>query len=159
MSIMRQQFLCKDTHDNSYRYLRIGVHCVVCTAYAKTVLCVPMSPPIMDRKIAAKRIAGKGFIAALDQSGGSTPKTLAAYGIPAAKYLADTKTIVPFLKIDEGLEEEKDGVQLMKPMTGLTERLQSANKHGIFGTKMRSVIGSANAQGIAAIVDQQFTLG
>ena len=206
---MRQQFLCKDTHDNSYRYLRIGVHCVVCTAYAKTVLCVPMSPPIMDRKIAAKRIAGKGFIAALDQSGGSTPKALAAYGIPenawggdkekmfalmhamrtrmivnpsfdqrisgailfektmnstiegmpAAKYLADTKTIVPFLKIDEGLEEEKDGVQLMKPMTGLTERLQSANKHGIFGTKMRSVIGSANAQGIAAIVDQQFTIG
>ncbi len=163
----------------------------------------------MDKQTATKRIAGKGFIAALDQSGGSTPKALAAYGImesawgsdkekmfdlmhhmrtrmivnkafnerisgailfektmlseidgiPTAKYLADRKNIVPFLKVDEGLEEEKNGVQLMKPMAGLTARLASANKHGIFGTKMRSVINGANAEGIEAIVDQQCSIG
>ena len=158
---------------------------------------------------AKKRIAGKGFIAALDQSGGSTPKALAAYGIqesawngdkekmfelmhrmrariivnpafderisgailfektmqgdiegmPTATYLWEKKTIVPFLKVDEGLEEERDGVQLMKPMAGLAARLKSANEHGVFGTKMRSVINGANAKGIAAIVAQQFEEG
>ncbi len=156
-----------------------------------------------------KRIAGKGFIAALDQSGGSTPKALAAYGIAesawagdkermfdlmhamrarimtnrafnerisgailfektmnsavegmlSAIYLWEKKNIVPFLKIDEGLADEANGVQLMKPMTGLDARLKSAVEHGIFGTKERSVINSANADGIAAIVEQQFDVG
>ncbi len=156
-----------------------------------------------------KRITGKGFIAALDQSGGSTPKALAAYGIAesawnddkekmfdlmhamrarimtnrafderisgailfektmnstvegmlSAIYLWEKKNIVPFLKIDEGLSDEVNGVQLMKPMTGLDARLQSAVEHGIFGTKERSVINSANADGIAAIVEQQFDVG
>mgnify|MGYP002725629726 FL=1 len=162
----------------------------------------------MDKTTALKRISGNGFIAALDQSGGSSPKALAAYGldesawggdqeqmfekihemrtriiinpkfderisgailfertmnseiegIPTAQYLSQ-KNIVPFLKVDEGLAEESNGVQLMKPLSGLTERLQSANEHGIFGTKMRSVINSADAAGIAAIVAQQFEVG
>lgn len=155
-----------------------------------------------------ERISGKGFIAALDQSGGSTPKALKAYGIAegswkdeaemfqmvhdmrtriitnkafdqrisgailfertmmseiegmgAAKYLWEKKHIVPFLKIDKGLEEEASGVQLMKPIGGLDELLKRAVEHGIFGTKERSVINAANADGIAAIVDQQFALG
>lgn len=80
-------------------------------------------------------------------------------GMPTAKYLSEVKNIVPFLKVDEGLKDEENGVQLMKEMKGLTERLASANSHGIFGTKMRSVINDANAQGIAAIVDQQFDVG
>ena len=162
----------------------------------------------MDIQTALDRITGNGFIAALDQSGGSTPKALKAYGIeedawnneeemferihemrtriivnpkfdervsgailfertmnseidgvPTAKYLADTKNIVPFLKVDEGLADEDNGVQLMKPLSGLGPRLESANSHGIFGTKMRSVIHDANEQGITAIVDQQFTVG
>ncbi|MDO4293636.1 MAG: fructose bisphosphate aldolase [Eubacteriales bacterium] len=152
---------------------------------------------------------GKGFIAALDQSGGSTPKALRAYGIEdsayhneeemydliqqmrariitskaftpehilgailfektmdrqidglyTADYLWDKKGIVPFLKVDKGLAEEKDGVQLMKPMPQLAELLERAVKRHIFGTKMRSVIHSANPAGIRAIVDQQFELG
>ena len=147
-----------------------------------------------------------GFIAALDQSGGSTPKALLSYGIkegawsneeqmfalvhqmrariitspafngdrvlaailfegtmdrdiegrPTADYLWNTKRVVPFLKIDKGLAEEKDGVQLMKPMPGLTALLDKANAKRIFGTKMRSVIKQANDAGIRAIVDQQF---
>lgn len=163
----------------------------------------------MDTQAAKDRITGPGFIAALDQSGGSSPKALAAYGVqedawngdqeqmfdlihdmrtriivnesfdqrvsgailfertmnssingvPTAQYLAETKGIVPFLKVDEGLQEEVNGVQLMKPMAGLTDRLASANEHGIFGTKMRSVVHSANAEGITAIVDQQFAEG
>lgn len=162
----------------------------------------------MTTQDAITRIKGNGFIAALDQSGGSTPKALKAYGVdesawgseeemfelihtmrtriiinpkfddrvcgailfertmnseiegvPTAKYLADTKNIVPFLKVDEGLADESNGVQLMKPMLGLTARLESANSHGIFGTKMRSVINDANEQGITAIVDQQFAVG
>lgn len=157
---------------------------------------------------ASARIAGPGFIAALDQSGGSTPKALMAYGIadgswsneeemfglmhamrrriivnpafdkrvsgailfertmksdidgmPTAAYLWEKKEIVPFLKIDKGLAEEADGVQLMKPISGLEETLKSAVEHGIFGTKERSVINSANAQGIAAAVAQQFEVG
>ncbi|RFA34248.1 fructose bisphosphate aldolase [Virgibacillus dokdonensis] len=152
---------------------------------------------------------GKGFIAALDQSGGSTPKALAAYGIsedaysnkdemfdlvhemrtriitsPAfdsnyilgailfeqtmdrkiegmytGDYLAEKKGIVPFLKVDEGLAEEANGVQLMKPITDLDETLKRANERHIFGTKMRSVIKEANAKGIKAVVDQQFEIG
>ena len=151
---------------------------------------------------------GKGFIAALDQSGGSTPKALALYGIdesaysseaemfdlvhqmrtrlvtspafngdrvlaailfedtmgrevdgtPAAHYLWNDKGVVPFLKIDKGLADEANGVQLMKPIDGLVDLLDSAVQHGIFGTKERSVIGAADAAGIAAIVDQQFTI-
>lgn len=147
---------------------------------------------------------GAGFIAALDQSGGSTPKALALYGVDAAQYgseeemfaeiqrmrariiLADdftskkvigailfertlgesiegrnvadylwnVKGVVPFLKIDKGLEDEANGVQLMKPIPGLAATLAKAE--GVFGTKERSVIHEANAEGIAAVVAQQF---
>jgi fructose-bisphosphate aldolase class I len=149
-----------------------------------------------------------GFIAALDQSGGSTPKALALYGIeegawsnedemfaivhemrtrmitspafngqriigailfentmdrdihehPAANYLWNVKSVVPFLKVDKGLDFEKEGVQLMKPMPALAALLEKAKSKRIFGTKMRSVIKQANAAGIKAIVDQQFEL-
>lgn len=152
---------------------------------------------------------GKGFIAALDQSGGSTPKALRLYGIaedsyngddemfdlvhamrtriiksPAftsehilgailfektmdrtiddvytADYLWDKKGILPILKVDKGLAEEKDGVQLMKPIPDLDALLKRAAERHIFGTKMRSVIQSANAAGIKQIVDQQFEVG
>ena len=150
-----------------------------------------------------------GFIAALDQSGGSTPKALANYGIdsnaysndaemfdlvhkmrvrimtsPAfngdrimgailfentmdrevegkstADYLWDVKRVVPFLKVDKGLADESNGVQIMKPMPGLDELLQRARKKNIFGTKMRSVIRTANAKGVKAVVAQQFEIG
>ncbi|MGY0692385.1 fructose bisphosphate aldolase [Virgibacillus sp. FSP13] len=152
---------------------------------------------------------GEGFIAALDQSGGSTPKALALYGIeedayngkdemfdlvhemrtriitsPAfdseyiigailfeqtmdreiegmytADYLAEKKGIVPFLKVDKGLAEETNGVQMMKPITDLDETLKRANERHIFGTKMRSVIKEANPEGIKAVVEQQFEIG
>jgi fructose-bisphosphate aldolase class I len=152
---------------------------------------------------------GQGFIAALDQSGGSTPKALRLYGIgedayasedemfdlihamrsriatapaftgekvigailfektmdremggkPSARFLWEDRGVVPFLKIDKGLEAEENGVQLMKPIPGLDELLDRAVAHGIFGTKERSVISAANEGGIAAIVDQQFELG
>src|SRR5690625_3119421 len=151
---------------------------------------------------------GNGFIAALDQSGGSTPKALKAYGIMedsysgedemfdlvhdmrtriitspsfnadrilgailfeqtmdrkiegkyTSEYLAD-KGIVPFLKVDKGLADEANGVQLMKPMPDLDELLKRANERHIFGTKMRSVIKEANQEGIKAVVDQQFEVG
>src|SRR6516164_9351203 len=147
-----------------------------------------------------------GFIAALDQSGGSTPKALALYGIkegswsnedemfaivhqmrtrmitspsftgeriigailfentmdrdiqgqPTADYLWNAKRVVPFLKVDQGLEAEKDGVQLMRPMPALAALLDKARAKGIFGTKMRSVIKQANAASIKDIVRQQF---
>ena len=150
-----------------------------------------------------------GFIAALDQSGGSTPKALRQYGIeegawstdeemyslihdmrariiksPAftgekvigailfertmdaaidgiatAEYLWTKRNVVPFLKVDKGLEAGRDGVQLMKPITGLEALLERAVAKGIFGTKMRSVIDAANPVGIAAIVAQQFEVG
>lgn len=153
--------------------------------------------------------SGKGFVAALDQSGGSTPKALRLYGVeesaygseaemfdlihamrarivtspaftgdkvigailfemtmdrdidgtPTPTYLWDTKGVVPFLKIDKGLEDTADGVKLMKPMPGLDELLSRAAAKGIFGTKMRSVIDAASASGIAAVVDQQFDIG
>jgi fructose-bisphosphate aldolase class I len=149
---------------------------------------------------------GRGFFAALDQSGGSTPKALAEYGVerdryssddemfdlvhamrtrvmtnaafdgsrilaailflqtmersiegvPTAQYLWETKNVVPFLKVDLGLAAEQDDVQLMKPIDTLDDVLERANRHHIFGTKMRSVIKDANEAGIAAIVDQQF---
>jgi len=147
-----------------------------------------------------------GFIAALDQSGGSTPKALQSYGIkpnawsndeemfalvhqmrariitspsfngnrilgailfegtmdraiegqPTADYLWNVKRVVPFVKVDKGLDEERDGVQLMKPMPQLAGLLGKANANRIFGTKMRSVIKQANAAGIRAVVKQQF---
>lgn len=150
-----------------------------------------------------------GFIAALDQSGGSTPGALAQYGIPSdayatdaemfelvhqmrtrimtspaftgdrilgailfegtmarqvegvptPTYLWDTKNIVPFVKVDEGLTGEADGVQLMKPMPLLDELLTRASQQGVFGTKMRSVIKLANEAGIDQIVAQQFEFG
>jgi fructose-bisphosphate aldolase class I len=149
---------------------------------------------------------GRGFFAALDQSGGSTPGALAEYGIgqdryssdaemfdlvhamrtrvltspafdgsrilaailfeqtmdrevrgvPTARYLWDEKNVVPILKVDKGLAEEQDGVQLMKPIDTLDELLERAVRHQIFGTKMRSVIRDADEAGISAIVDQQF---
>lgn len=152
---------------------------------------------------------GKGFIAALDQSGGSTPKALSLYGIaeteylgeaqmfdlihamrtrmiksPAfsgdrvlgailfegtmdreidgvgsAQYLWDKKQVIPFLKVDKGLAEESNGVQVMKPMPELDALLTRAVVKGIFGTKMRSVIKLANREGIAAVVAQQFAVG
>ncbi|WP_017381223.1 fructose bisphosphate aldolase [Paenisporosarcina sp. TG-14] len=152
---------------------------------------------------------GKGFIAALDQSGGSTPKALKLYGVsedaysteeemfglihemrtrvinaPAfssdsilgailfeqtmdrkvedhytADYLWEKKGVVPFLKIDKGLAEEVDGVQMMKLISNLDETLQRANERNIFGTKMRSVIKVANPEGIKKVVAQQFEIG
>lgn len=152
---------------------------------------------------------GRGFIAALDQSGGSTPKALKLYGIgedaygneaemydlvhamrerivtspsfsgarilgailfemtlerkfagqPAADYLWETKHVVPFLKVDQGLADEAHGVRLMKPINGLDALLERAKAAHVFGTKMRSVIKSADPEGIASIVAQQFQLG
>jgi fructose-bisphosphate aldolase class I len=156
----------------------------------------------------AKMAAGQGFIAALDQSGGSTPKALKGYGIDdgawpdeagmydlihqmrcriirSAAFTGDkvigailfertmdgmvdgqsvpatllAKNVVPFIKIDKGLEDEANGVQLMKPMPDLDALLTKAKALGVYGTKERSVINSANAEGIAAIVAQQFAIG
>ncbi|WP_375172670.1 fructose bisphosphate aldolase [Pseudooceanicola sp.] len=153
--------------------------------------------------------AGKGFIAALDQSGGSTPKALKLYGveedayssdeemfglihemrariikspafsgekvvgailfertmdgeidgIPTAQYLWEKRQVVPFLKVDKGLAEEADGVQVMKPMPDLDALLEKGVSKGIFGTKMRSVINTASASGIRSVVAQQFEVG
>jgi len=152
--------------------------------------------------------SGNGFIAALDQSGGSTPKALALYGIPedaygdddemfdlvhemrsriitspsfrgdrilgailfedtmdraiegrgSTDYLWGVKGVVPFLKVDRGLAEEADGVQLMKPMAGLGPLMVRAKEKGVFGTKMRSVIKLADHRGVKAVVDQQFDI-
>jgi fructose-bisphosphate aldolase, class I len=165
-----------------------------------------MNAPDLKAQQARKIRTQSGFIAALDQSGGSTPKALAAYGVPAsafknddemfalvhqmrtriitspafngdrilaailfegtmdrevegqptADYLWGAKRVVPFLKIDQGLAAESNGVQLMKPMPGLATLLQRANAKRIFGTKMRSVIKRADAAGIHAVVAQQF---
>ena len=157
-----------------------------------------------------QQIAEKGgFIAALDQSGGSTPKALKAYGVegdawsseeemfglihamrtriakspaftgdkvigailfertmdgeidgtPFAQYIWEKRGVVPFLKVDKGMHDAEDGAQLMKPMPGLDETLKRAKAKGVFGTKMRSVIGAANQTGIAANVAQQFEVG
>ena len=162
-----------------------------------------------DSQKTEQMTSGNGFIAALDQSGGSTPKALRLYGVeeseygsedemfdmihamrsrivtspafsgdrvvaailfeqtmdrdiegkPSAAFLWEEKKVVPFLKIDKGLEDEADGVRLMKPIPGLDETLARAAKLGIFGTKERSVIDAASPTGIKAIVDQQFDLG
>jgi fructose-bisphosphate aldolase class I len=153
--------------------------------------------------------SGQGFIAALDQSGGSTPKALRLYGLDestygdeaemfdrihemrsrivtspsfngdrvigailfemtmdrevegrgTAEYLWQVKHVVPFLKVDQGLADEADGVQLMKPMPGLDALCERAVAKGVFGTKMRSVIKQADAAGIEAVVAQQFEIG
>lgn len=150
-----------------------------------------------------------GFIAALDQSGGSTPKALKLYGVnedaysnddemfavvhqmrtriitspsfggdrilgailfentldreiagqTSASYLWNEKNVVPFLKVDKGLADEDEGVQVMKPMPDLAALLDKAKAQGVFGTKMRSVIKLANEAGIAKVVDQQFEIG
>jgi fructose-bisphosphate aldolase class I len=161
-----------------------------------------------DSRMMAQMSGKPGFIAALDQSGGSTPGALRAYGIPddaysgdaemfqlvhqmrvrimtarsftgdkvigailfektmdgeaegqsVPTYLWERRGVVPFLKVDKGLEAEQDGVQLMKPIPGLDPLLERAAGLGIFGTKMRSVINLASQSGIAAIVEQQFAL-
>ena len=80
-------------------------------------------------------------------------------GIPTGQYLWEKKQIIPFIKIDNGLADEEDGVQLMKPILGLEDLLKRAKSKGFFGTKMRSVINSANEEGIKAIVEQQFAVG
>jgi fructose-bisphosphate aldolase class I len=162
----------------------------------------------MNDKQTTQVRSGRGFFAALDQSGGSTPKALAEYGVPKTRYSTDEqmfdlvhamrtrivtspafdqrvlaailfeqtmdrpmeglptpaylwekKGIVPFLKIDKGLEEEANGVQLMKPIGGLDALLARARGLGVFGTKERAVIKDANLAGVAAVVDQQFAIG
>jgi len=163
----------------------------------------------MNQEQVTKMRSGKGFIAALDQSGGSTPKALRLYGIeesaysgdeqmfdlihqmrtrmikspafggdrvlgailfegtmdrtidgmPSAQFLWSQKQVIPFLKVDKGLADEADGVQVMKPMPELDALLKKASANGIFGTKMRSVIKLANEKGIAAVVAQQFAVG
>ncbi len=163
----------------------------------------------MDASQREKMATGKGFIAALDQSGGSTPKALRLYGIqeseytgdeqmydlihemrsrivtsrafdgdrvlgailfeqtmrrrisgkPTVQYLWEDKHVVPFVKVDQGLAEESDGAQLMKPMTKLDPLLADAVREGVFGTKMRSVVKAANPAGIGAALDQQFEYG
>jgi fructose-bisphosphate aldolase class I len=160
----------------------------------------------MNTQEMTTRIAtGQGFIAALDQSGGSTPKALRGYGVDDSEWSGDdemfaqihamrarvitspcfgsgkvigailfektmdgevdgmstgdalkARGIVPFIKVDEGLADEADGVQLMKPMVKLAALLEKSVAAGMFGTKMRSVIKSANPAGIAAVVAQQF---
>jgi len=163
----------------------------------------------MNQQDMMNKIAiGNGFIAALDQSGGSTPKALKGYGIEENEYSGETEMydlihqmrsriitspsfangkvigailfertmdgqvdgkptpqaliergVVPFIKIDKGLEDEANGVQLMKPMPDLDALLEKSRALGVFGTKERSVIQSANREGIAAVVKQQFAIG
>jgi fructose-bisphosphate aldolase class I len=163
----------------------------------------------MNQEQLEKVRTGQGFIAALDQSGGSTPKALKLYGIEedayhgddemfdlihqmrsriitspsfggdrvlgailfeqtmdrqidgvdTAEYLWTRKQVVPFLKVDKGLEAEADGAQVMKPIDGLADLLARATAQGVFGTKMRSVIKLADPAGVQAVVDQQFAVG
>jgi fructose-bisphosphate aldolase class I len=163
----------------------------------------------MDQEQFDKVKHGNGFIAALDQSGGSTPKALNLYGVEddawssedemfdlmhamrsriitspsftgdrllgailfeqtmdreidgrgTAEYLWEVKRVVPFLKVDKGLADEADGVQVMKPMPALDDLLGRAVGKGVFGTKMRSVVKLADERGIDAVVDQQFDVG
>jgi fructose-bisphosphate aldolase, class I len=162
----------------------------------------------MNAEQRQKMAEGAGFVAALDQSGGSTPKALKLYGIEesaysnedemfdlihemrtriitspsfdgdrilaailfeqtmdreiegmgSAEYLWQRKRVVPFLKVDKGLAEEADGAQMMKPIPNLADLLAKARNHGVFGTKMRSVIKLADERGVAANLDQQFGL-
>src|SRR5216684_4932027 len=177
---------------------RLTRECRICLGDGRTI----MTDDRMRTQISSK----DGFIAALDQSGGSTPGALRLYGIPDSAYKGDVEMfrlmhemrvrimsapsftgarivaailfeatmdgqargkpvpaflwqergVVPFLKVDKGLEAEKDGASLMKPMPGLDALLARAVTLGIFGTKMRSVINLASKQGVAAVVAQQF---
>ncbi|AWW74590.1 fructose bisphosphate aldolase [Erythrobacter sp. KY5] len=160
------------------------------------------------QEMTAKIATGEGFIAALDQSGGSTPKALRGYGVEDTEWSGDEEMfarihamrsrvitspcfssgkvigailfertmdgevdgkptadalkergIVPFIKVDQGLMDEANGVQMMKPMDKLPALLEKSVAKGMFGTKMRSVIKSADAEGIAAVVAQQFSVG
>jgi fructose-bisphosphate aldolase class I len=163
----------------------------------------------MNQEQLDKVRTGGGFIAALDQSGGSSPKALKLYGVgedeysgdvemfdrihemrtrimtspsftgervlgailfeqtmdrevegqPTPSYLWDVKGVVPFLKVDQGLADEADGAQVMKPMPGLDGLLQRAVEKGVFGTKMRSVVKLADPKGVQAVADQQFDVG
>lgn len=163
----------------------------------------------MNKEQLKRMQSAKGFVAALDQSGGSTPKALASYGVHedafnneeemytrvhemrtriikspsfnknkilgailfentmdrkidgkySADYLWEVKGVVPFLKVDKGLADLVDGVQVMKPMPDLADLLKRANERHIFGTKMRSVIKAANKKGIERVVAQQFEVG
>lgn len=163
----------------------------------------------MDRTQQDQIAGGRGFFAALDQSGGSTPKALAAYGVeedaysneaemydlvhamrtrvitdpafdgrrvlaailfrqmmerridgkPTGQYLWEDKHVVPILKVDLGLADKSEGVQLMKPIDTLDELVDSAKAHGMFATKMRSVVADADPAGITSVVDQQFEYG
>lgn len=163
----------------------------------------------MNQEMLERVRKSEGFIAALDQSGGSTPKALRLYGVEESEYSGETemfdkmhamrsrmitspvfdgkrilaailfegtmdreiegkgsadylwsvKHVVPFLKVDKGLVDEADGVQVMKPMPGLDDLLTRAVTKGVFGTKMRSVIKLANAKGVEAVVAQQFEVG
>ena len=167
----------------------------------------------MDTKVNAEQLhkakSDKGFIAALDQSGGSTPKALKLYGVEESEYKDDAemfdlvhamrtriikspaftgsrilgailfemtmnrtidgkgtaeflwqnKQILPFLKVDNGLADDSNGAQIMKPIPELGTRLESAKSHGVFGTKMRSVIKLGNKTGISEVVKQQFEVG
>jgi fructose-bisphosphate aldolase class I len=160
----------------------------------------------MNQEQRSKIAYGRGFLAALDQSGGSTPKALAQYGVAESdyttedemfdlmhefrsriitspaftgdrilgailfeqtmdhdvagtatpRYLWEQKQVVPFVKVDEGLADEKDGVRLMKPFTKLDDLLARATRRSVFGTKMRSFIARADPAGISAVLDQQF---
>jgi fructose-bisphosphate aldolase class I len=162
----------------------------------------------VDERMLDKIRTGMGFIAALDQSGGSTPKALRLYGVDeseysgeaamfdlihqmrtriitspvfagdrilaailfeqtmdrqieglgSAEYLWTRKQVVPFLKVDKGLADEADGAQVMKPIPGLEALLEKAKGHGVFGTKMRSVIHDADRTGVEAVADQQFEI-
>lgn len=162
----------------------------------------------MNEQQAEQMRSGAGFIAALDQSGGSTPKALASYGVGperysndtemfdlvhamrarvitspsfssdriigailfertmdgkiegrhTAEYLWEVKHVVPFLKVDQGLADEEHHAKVMKPIPGLEELLQRAVAHGVFGTKMRSVVLGADPEGVRAVVDQQFEI-
>lgn len=164
---------------------------------------------MMNEEQLAQMSSGKGFIAALDQSGGSTPKALAAYGVSedeysgddamfakvhemrsrimtnsaftgerviaailfentmdrevegvgTGEYLWNEKRIVPLIKVDKGLADEENGVQVMKPIPGLDDLLARSVERGMFGTKMRSVIKMANPAGVEAVVAQQFEVG
>src|SRR3954447_2399818 len=160
-----------------------------------------------NQEMTAKMREGNGFIAALDQSGGSTPKALQGYGVEEGAWSSDEEMfglihhmreriitapcfgsgkvigailfertmdgtvagkptpralidigVVPFIKIDKGLEAEENGVQMMKPIPALDELLERAKALGVFGTKERSVINSANPAGIAVLVAQQFQI-
>lgn len=163
----------------------------------------------MNADMHARVARGDGFLAALDQSGGSTPKALAQYGVaedafnnddemfdlvhqmrtriitnpvfngervlgailfegtmereidgmPSSHYLWQSKNVVPFVKVDKGLEDDADGVQMMKANPGLDDLLDRARDYDVYGTKMRSVIKLANAHGIASNVAQQFEVG